>query len=266
MQAGWGTSSSPVVHDDLVFLQVDNEEKSFVVAYDTKTGDERWRDSRKERSNWSSPIIWKNAEQTELIAGGRTVRSYDPASGKVLWELAMGGGRSSASPVADENRLYVGTEKRNRGGYDDGGGTLFAVKVGATGDVTPSEGESTSEGVVWSRPNVGLSMASPLVYENFVYVLGRRSGMVSCYAAETGEPAFENKRLPGARAFWASPWAYGGKVFCLDDTGTTHVIEPGAELSVVAKNTIGDQFWASSAIAGGSLLLRGVDSLYCIKQ
>ena len=108
-------------------------------------------------------------------------------------------------------------------------------------------------------------MASPLVYEGYVYILRRRSGMVSCYNAKTGEPAYERKRLSGARAFWASPWANDGKIFCLDDTGTTHVLQPGPEFKVVGRNRLSDQFWASVAVADGALILRGVDFVYCIK-
>jgi len=266
MKAGWGTSSSPVLSGDHLFLQIDNEKKSFLVALDKKTGDESWQVPREERSNWSTPVVWKTEQRTELVVGGRTVRSYDPMTGDVLWQLHMGGGRSSASPVIEGDRLYVGTEERNRGGYDDGGGTLFAVAAGASGDITPEEGQTTSEGVLWSTPKTGMSMASPLVYQDHVYVLERRSGLANCFDAETGEPVYKRKRVSGARAFWASPWAYDGKVFCLDDTGTTHVLQGGSEFKVLGKNTIEDRFWASSAIADGKLVLRGVDYLYCIER
>jgi outer membrane protein assembly factor BamB len=112
----------------------------------------------------------------------------------------------------------------------------------------------------------GPPMASPLVYQGFVYILARRKGVVSCYNAKTGEPAYQRTQLPGAKAFWASPWAYDGKVFCLDDTGTTHVLQAGGEFKVVARNTLNDKFWASPAVVAGAIILRGVERLYCIKQ
>ncbi len=266
MQAGWGTSSSPALEGDLLFLQIDNEKESFLIAYDKKSGEERWRVDRDERSNWSSPIIWKNKGRTELVTGGRTVRSYDPKDGTIIWELNMDGGRSAATPAGNEEMLIVGTEERNRGGYDDGGGTIYSVKAGASGNITPNSGETTSEGVLWSRPKSGLQAASPLIYDGYVYVLTRRAGMVSCYDAKTGEPAYQRKRIPGARAFWASPWAYGGKVFCLDDSGTTHVLKTGREFQVLDKNMLDEQCWASSAITGDTVILRGVDHVYSFKK
>jgi outer membrane protein assembly factor BamB len=287
MQMGWGTSSSPVLDSERLFLQIDNEEKSFLVALDKKTGEEVWRESRTERSNWGSPIVWKNKERTEIVTvGSQKVRSYDPASGKALWELSMGGGRCTASPVGDDAQLYVGTaagfgggggfgkgppggefgKGPPGGGGRGGGGSLFAVKAGASGDVTPKMGETTSAGVAWSVPRAGPSMASPLVYQGYVYILEQNGGMVSCFDAKTGKTAYQRERIPNARAFWASPWAYDGKIFCLDDGGTTHVLAAGPEFKVLSTNSLKDQFWATPAIAGGSLILRGVENIYCVKQ
>lgn len=263
MRAGWGTSSSPVLLGDKLYLQIDDEETSFLVSLDAKSGEEVWRVPREEKSQWSSPIIWEKSDRTELVTGGSVVRSYDPESGELLWQLDMRGGRSSASPTADGDRLYVGTEMRNRGGPDDGGGFLFAVKAGANGDITPEEGESESEGVAWICDRSGLQMASPLVCEGHVYVLARRTGTLNCIDAETGESVYI-KRINGARAFWGTPWAYEDKVFCLDDSGTTHIIQAGPKFEVLGKNTIDEQFWSTASFSDGSLFLRGADKLYCI--
>ncbi len=100
MRAGWGTSSSPVLFDGKLFLQVDNEQQSFLVALDAKSGDEIWRVNRDEKSQYSTPMIWQNSQRNELILGGTFYRSYDPETGALLWQLDMAKGRSSATPVA----------------------------------------------------------------------------------------------------------------------------------------------------------------------
>jgi outer membrane protein assembly factor BamB len=291
MVMGQGSASSPVLDGERLFLQIDNEEKSFLVALDRKTGNELWRVSRDERSNHSSPFVWKNKQRTELVtSGSQKARSYDPATGKLLWELSLGGGQCNASPVGDEERLYVGIGGgpggpgggfggRPGGGFGGRGGpggdregmgggnaSLYAVKAGATADITPADGASTSSGVVWSQPKAGPSAASPLVYEGYVYIIERNGGMISCYDAKTGKPAYRRERLPGATTFWASPWAYDGKVFCIDDGGTTHVLQAGPKFKVLGKNKLDDQFWATPAIAGGALILRGVESVYSVRQ
>lgn len=263
MRAGWGTASSPVLYEDKLILQIDNEEQSFLVAIDKLTGDELWRTERNEPSQYSSPIIWRNSLRSEVIVGGQFYRSYDPASGELLWQLDMEKGRSSATPVAIGDRLYVGTELRNRGGNDDGGGFLFAVKPGGTGDISPAQGERSGEFVAWKIAGSNIQMASPVLCEGHLYLLERRAGIVNCVNAETGEISYRT-RVSGASAFWSSPWTSDGKVYCLDDSGTTFVIAGGSQFRELGSNELGEQAWASPAVADGKLYLRTVDHLYCI--
>jgi outer membrane protein assembly factor BamB len=276
MMMGWGTGSSPVLDGDRLFLQCDNEEKSFLVAFNKKTGDELWRVKRDEKSSWATPFVWRNQKRTELVTnGGRKVRSYDPADGKLLWEMGGLGGRCAASPVGDADLLYVGTGGGGfrmgggrPGGDDEGGrggsGGLFAVKAGASGDITLKSDATSNDGIAWSRPKAGPPMASPLLYKGHLYVLEQRS-MLSCYDAKMGKPAYTKERIPESRSFTASPWASNDRVYCLDDSGTTFVIQAGPEFKVVGKNALDEMFWSSPAAAAGDLFLRGVEHLYCIK-
>ena len=122
-------------------------------------------------------------------------RSYDPATGKLLWKLDRATGRSSATPLAVGDRLYVGTEFRNRGGPDDGGGFLFAVKPGGAGDITPPDGAGSTEFIAWSTAESGIQMASPVLCQGHIYLLERRLNIVHCIDAETGEKVYRN-RIP----------------------------------------------------------------------
>lgn len=265
MRAGWGTSSSPVLFDDRLFLQIDNEQQSFLVALDAVTGEEIWRVNRSEQSQYSSPIIWKNSLRTELITGGTICRSYEPATGELLWLLDMEKGRSSATPLADGDRLYVGTEFRNRGGADDGGGFLFAVKPGGSGDISLPEGQTEGKFIAWKADRAGIEMASPVLCQGHLYLLERRSGMVHCIDATTGESVYD-KRIPGARAFWASPWTRDGKVFCVDTSGTTYVLAGGASFKLIEQNEIDELTWSTPAIADNSLFFRTASRLFCIRN
>jgi outer membrane protein assembly factor BamB len=263
MQAGWGTSSSPTLFGGKLFVQVDNERESFLVALDGRTGKELWRVAREESSQYSTPIIWQNSQRAELIAGGKIYRSYDPETGRLLWQLNMQKGRSSATALASGDRLYVGTEERNRGGEDDGGGYLFAIKPGGSGDISPPGDATQSEFVEWKISRSGLQMASPVLCAGHLYLLDRRSGILHCVHAETGQTAYRT-RIPNSRAFWSSPWTQGDRVYCLDDDGNTHILAGGPELHVLAVNALQEHTWSSPAIAQGALLLRTVEHLYCI--
>ena len=263
MRAGWGTSSSPTLLNDRLFIQVDNQEQSFLVALDTASGETVWQIDRDESSQYSSPFIWKNSLRTELIVGGMVYRSYDPGTGKLLWTLDMNKGRSSATPVAIGDRLYVGNEFRNRGGEDDGGGRLYAIRPGGSGDITPPNDAMSGEFVQWRMDDSGIQMASPTYCGGNLYFFERRRGVVRCVDVSTGRLEYVS-RLRGASAFWASPWTDGKHLYAMDSNGNTHVISAGDELNVVGINELEQQAWGTPAIANGRIYLRTVDHLYCI--
>jgi outer membrane protein assembly factor BamB len=256
----WGTGSSPVIYEDLLYIQVDNEEKSFLVALDAKTGDEVWRVNRDEGTNYSTPMIWKNSTRTELVVGGKKARAYDPATGDLIWELAMAGHYNIPSPVGTEHYLFLGNS-----GYRDTPATFFCVKAGAEGDITPTEGETTSSGVLWSIPDAPLGNPSPLLHNGLLYLLSSRGGDLACLDAITGEVIYQEK-VPKVGITWATPWAFEDKIFFYDDKGVTQVIKAGREFEVSHQNKLEGQFWASIAVKDNSYIFKAVDKMYCIKK
>jgi outer membrane protein assembly factor BamB len=258
-QNGWGTGSSPVLYKDALYIQFDNEENSFIVAFNATTGDEKWRTAREEKTTYSTPYIWKNKARTELVTCGKTARSYDPETGKLLWEFKAGGEQVIPSPVGDQEHLYLG----NAGGREVKA-TLFAVKAGAEGNITPSEGELKSTGIDWILSDPGLGNPSPLLYEGLIYLIGGR-GEIAVIDAATGEKVYD-KRINGIGACWASPWAYNDKIWFLDENGVTRAFKAGREFELLPENKLEGKFWASVAIAGNDYIFRGVEKLFCVKE
>lgn len=258
MMFGWGTGSSPVLYEDRLYLQCDNEKKSFLVALDKRTGDELWRIERDEKSNWSTPYIWKNKDRVELVVGGgKEMRAYDPTDGKLLWELAGLRGRCSATPAGTQDLVVMGV-----GGGMGGSGPLVAVEASAKGALELPKNGDLPAGLAWAVPRSGPPMASPLIYRDLVYILEQR-GIVGCFDVKSGKE-HHRQRIEGAASFTSSPWAYDGRVFCLDEQGQTFVLAAGPELKVLGVNKLDDSFWSSAAVADNRLLLRGMNALYCI--
>jgi len=255
-QLDWGTGASPVLHEDRVYIVNDNEKASFIVALDTITGKEVWKTDRNEKSNWATPFIWKSGTRTEIVTCGKgKVRSYD-LNGKVLWEF---GGMSSIcvpSPVVAGDQLVISS------GYEFGRPRpVYAVKPGATGDISLKKGETSNEFIVWSNDMAGAYHPTPLVLGDHLYVL-YSTGFIACFEAKTGKPVYEKQRLGGS--FTASPWSYDGKLFCLSEEGTTYVVKAGQEFELLGKNALGEVSLATPAVAGGRLFLRTREALYCI--
>jgi outer membrane protein assembly factor BamB len=255
---GWGTGSSPLLHQGSLFVQVDNEENSFLLALDATTGDEIWKVERDEKTNYSTPFLWKNSVRTELVTGGKTARSYEPSTGELLWQLRIDGFYNIPSPVAGSDLLYLGNA-----GFRDTPGTLFAVKAGAEGDITPTEGETTSEGVAWSNLDAPTENPSPLLYQGLIYLLSSRGGTLTCFDAANGELIYQEK-VEGVGACWASPWAHGDRIFFYDETGVTSVVRAGRQFELLHQNSLEGKFWASVAVTSDSYIIKAVEKLYCI--
>lgn len=258
MRSGWGPAASPVLHGDRLYVVNDNEDDSFVAALDTRTGREVWRVARDEKSNWSTPFVWESGPRTELVTPGTgRTRSY-ALDGRLLWELAGGSAITIATPYAAHGLLYVSS-----GFVLDRTRPIWAIRPGARGDLTlPDEAES-SAAVAWCRRDAAPYNPTTLVYGSELYVLADR-GLMACYDARTGRQHYRKQRLPEGRAFTASPWAYGGLVFCANEYGETFVIRAGPAFELLHTNLLAedDMVMASPAIADGSVFLRTDRRLY----
>jgi len=257
---GYGTAASPVVHDGVLYILRDHENGSALIALDAATGREIWSAPRTEGSGWATPHVWENDVRTEIVVSGKnSVRSYG-LDGKPLWGLRGTTSLAIPSPFSGEGLLFVGS-----GFQMESVRPLYAIRPGATGDISPSDGETSNKYVAWWRPQLGPYHPTPVLYRGLLYVL-MDSGFLLCHDAKTGKEIYGKRRVTreGGR-FSASPWAYNGSIFCPSEDGDTYVVQAGAEFKVVGKNSLGEMTMASPAIADGSLYIRTRGNLYCIR-
>jgi PQQ-like domain len=258
---GWGSAASPVLHEDRLFVVNDNETASFIAAYDKRTGREIWKRERPKETNWTTPFLWKNDRRTELIvpATSKTM-SYD-LEGKVLWELAGMSTIDIPSPFAAHGMLFV-----NSGYVADSLRPVYAIKPGASGDISLKGEETSNAFVVWSNPTLGSYNPSSLVYGDYYYTLHDR-GFFTANDAKTGRQVYGRQRISEeASGFSASPWAYNGKIFALSEDGDTFVIAAGPEFKLIGKNSIDERSLATPAVVGTSVILRTASNLIRIAK
>ncbi len=254
----WGAASSPVLHDGRLFVVNDSEAQSYVAAYDASSGTEVWRTDREEGENWSTPFVWDNDVRTELVTTGMGgVRSYSLA-GELLWELHGMSSLVIPTPFAAHNLLFI-----NSGYIADSTRPVYAVRAGASGDITLGDGSASNDYIVWSHPQLGSYNPSSLVYGDYHYTLLDR-GILMCYDARTGQEVYPRQRVTAGTLFTASPWAYNGKIFALSEDGDTYVIQAGSEFAVLGRNSLDEMTLATPAIARGSIFIRTASKLYRI--
>lgn len=258
----WGTASSPVLHDGRLYIVNDNEEQSYLVALNAANGDEIWRVNRDEGSNWSPPFVWENDLRTEIITTGTgRSRAYD-LKGNLLYQFGGASSITIATPYAQFGRLYVSS------GYIlDRKKPIWALKPGASGDISLKADETSNEFVTWCQKQAGPYNPSTIIYGDQLYVLLDR-GFVTSFNAHTGEPVYGRQRLPNGRAFTSSPVAANGRLYFVSEYGTTYVVRAGSEFELMAENSLGeeDMCMATPAIVGNRLLIRTDARLYCIRS
>jgi len=253
----WGTGASPVLHGDRVYVLNDNDDQSFLAAYDKRTGSEVWRVNRVEGTNWSTPFVWENALRTEIVTSGSDrVRSYD-LSGKLLWELTGMSTISIPTPFDRHGLLYISS-----GYIGDALRPAYAIRPGASGDISLKPEEATNAHIVWSARTGAPYNPTPLVYGDHYYTLFDR-GFFTNQDARTGKEIYGRQRITtDASGFTASPWAYNGRIFAMSEDGDTFVIRAGTAFEVLGKNSLNEMTLATPAVAHGSLLVRTASKLY----
>ena len=252
----FGTAASPVLHDGRLYIVNDNTTSSFLAAFDADTGDEIWRVERDETENWSTPFVWVNRARTEIVTTGRQkIRSYD-VNGELLWELGGMTVNVVPTPFSANGLLYLSSGYP--GGYPR---PVYAVRPGASGDISLDEDETSNEFIAWYQPLLGTYSTSALVYGDYYYTLLDR-GFLLCHDARTGEEIYGRQRIAPGHGFTASPWGYNGNVFVLSEDGDTYVIRAGSTFEILRTNSLDEMSLATPAIARGSLFIRTQSKLY----
>ena len=235
----YGYSSSLVIYKNLLLIQFDQEEDSFITGLDVSTGQERWKTKRGFGSSWASPTLINTGERDEVVlAADPMVVSYDPNNGKELWRVeCLEGGEIAPSPVYSNGILYVAADY---------------VKLAAI-DVKKRE-------IAWETQNAIPGVSTPLVVGEYL-IAGLGEGGMVCYNARTGEEIWFEDSDEG---FYASPILVEGKVYMIDRVGTMHIFNPGPEYKVTGMPILGESVISTPAAIGNGLYLRGMQHLYRI--
>ncbi len=246
---GWGTSSSPVIYGDLLFINASVESES-LVALNRSTGKEVWRASGI-RESWNTPVVVtdKSGRKELIVAMQGKVLAFDPATGKSLWTCKTDiGWYMVPSIVAADGIVYC------LGGRS--GVAALAVRTGGSGDVTDSHR-------LWTSVK-GSNVSSPVYRDGYLY-WAHESGIANCAKADTGEIVYQ-KRLERADQVYSSALLADGKIYYVSRDGRTFVVAAKPEFELLAMNDLKDRsiFNGSPAVDGNRLLIRSDKFLYCI--
>jgi len=247
-----GFCSSPILYRDLVILNGDQDALAYLVAFDKKTGEEKWRTDRPKRTrSYCAPIIVEADGKTQLVlSGNKCVASYDPATGKQHWLIDGPTEQYVASLVYSQGILFLTT------GFPEY--HLMGIRPDGEGNIT------ASQNIAWHRKKLPAREASyvpsPVAHGDYFFVVSDL-GYASCLEAKTGKRLWMEKL---GKHYHAAGLVAEGHIYFTADEGVTHVLRAGPKFEVLATNELGEQVFASPATAQGQLFIRGVRHLYCI--
>jgi outer membrane protein assembly factor BamB len=243
----WGHGSSPVLYENLLYLLCDHPARAYLLALDKRTGKEIWKVERGSGlRSYSTPFILRSEGGDELVVNSsHRLESLDPKTGALLWYAGEPTPLAIPMPVWHDGILYVSR------GYSSG--PYASVQGGGRGDVSSSH-------VRWSFPTGAPYVSSLVYYQGLVY-MANENGIVTAIDAETGANVWR-ERVGGV--FTASPIAADGKIYLLEESGRTVVLEAGRTFSIVATNALGERSLASPAVSDGHIFIRTDRHLYCI--
>ncbi|QDU19194.1 PQQ-like beta-propeller repeat protein [Urbifossiella limnaea] len=247
-----GFSSPPVLYKDMVIVNGDQDapkgQTAYIVALDRLTGAERWRADRPNKlRSYCPPTVVDAAGRKQLVlTGSKCVAGYDPDTGKQLWLVDGPTEQFVSSMVLHDGVLLLtaGFPKH----------WVMAIDPAGSGNVTKSH-------VLWSKPNEGGYVPSPVAHGGNLFLVDDR-GVASCWDVKTGTQRWK-ERLGGV-GHHASAVAADGRVYFTADDGVTTVVRASAEFEVLARNPLGEKVFASPAFSDREVFVRGEKHLFCI--
>jgi len=248
IKAGLGPGTSPIVYKDLIILQCDQEmgEGSAIVALDRRTGAGVWRAERKNRRSWATPLVVHSDNGDELIASGaEAVIAYDPLTGKEVWRAAGTRSHPIPSPVAGKGLVFLSAGSQAK--------VVMAMQPGG----------AERDPIVWRYNKGAAYVPSPIAVGDYFYLMSD-TGIMTCFDALTGKVVYEGGRPPIPSTFFASPVAFDGKILLTSEDGDSFIVKAGPVHEVLATNSVGEPVYASPAIAGGRIYIRGERHIFAI--
>ena len=244
-----GFCSCPVFFKDLVIINGDHDGKSYILALNKKTGDVVWKVPRKYGiRSYVTPLIRNVGGRTQMVfSGSKHIISLDPSNGKQHWMVEGPTEQFVSSMVYDGQQFYMCA----------GFPTYHVMAIDGSG-----QGDVTDTAVKWHVKNVRCYVPSPVVIDKYLIVADDR-GTANCFDTRTGERHWQDRL---GNHFSASLLSVNGLAYLLADDGTMKIVRPGKELEVVAENKLGESCYASPAVAGDQLFIRGEKNLYCISK
>jgi outer membrane protein assembly factor BamB len=257
----WGTASSPIIYKNLVIVQCDTQNESFVLAADLATGRTVWKTARQELPSWGTPTVYvpESGGAPELVTNASNfIRGYDPGTGVERWRLGGSSKITAPTPVFAGGLIVVASGRAPER-------PIFAIRPGGRGDISLRSDQMSNASIAWSKTGRGPYMPTPIIYQGLVYVLGN-AGLFDAYDLKSGREVFRQRIPHRGSGFSASPVAVDGRLYLSSEDGEMFVVRSGPAFELIATNSMGEPLMSTPALADGYMYVRGERHLFAIGE
>ncbi len=259
----WGYASSPLLHEDRLFIQVLHgavtDDPSYLLALEADTGKTIWKIDRLSDAPAEAPdayttpvVLNSDGKEFLIVTGADYVTAHHLETGAELWRI---GGlnpnkarnyRIVASPIAMNGLVYAPTRVKP-----------FLVLRG-------DGPKADNDGIVWKyEGKAAPDVPSPVCDGKYIYLVSDR-GVASCLDAGTGATIWGPERT-AIGTVSASPILADGKLYITNESAVTTVLAAGGAFRTLATNRLDDGYTISSlCVINGKVFIRSSSHLYCI--
>jgi outer membrane protein assembly factor BamB len=263
IQYFWDLGSSPVLVNKNVVLSVMHEGSSYLLALDQATGKVAWKADRnytcgrESAQSYTTPLVIKEGNRTTLVVWGADhLTGHDASTGTLLWSYGgfnpekRSAWRTIASPVIYKDIVLVPYGR---------GRNIAAMKTGGSINMTENE-------FLWQKTGIGTDVATPVVSDGKVYILGF-NGTIWCLDIVTGNELWQATLPAGKGVFYSSPTLAGDKLYISSDEGAFYVcgLTPTG-IQILNETKFDDNIVATPVLIRNRILLRGTKNLYCFEM
>jgi outer membrane protein assembly factor BamB len=246
----FGCSSSPLIHEDKVIVQIGGKGNG-LVAFDRRSGKVRWRATDLDATHSSPIVIDVDGAPLLLSAMSTDVIAVDPSDGQVRWRLAPEGEfqASITTPIWCPNDILF----LNLSGDEEGG---CALKFSSRGS------DIHAERLWFSRKARG-SLSNPVRIGNVLYgTAGGRSSIFQAIDVETGKILWRKRGFERCSVVASAD----GKLVILEEKGKLSIATPTTEgLDVHATvELLTEPAWSAPTLIDDILFVRDSKTIVAV--
>lgn len=234
----WGFSTSPILVEDILIVEVGGTGSRAFMGFDPKTGTIKWAKG-KGVASYCSPVHAKIDGVDQIIFANQTQLHSYSSKGDSLWTSKMSMNGPMAMPVLfDNNKIFVSTV-RSKG--------FCVMEINQNGAKE-----------ILNSMNMKNDYSSSIYHDGFIY--GFHVAALQCVSATTGEKKWVKRGLGKGTLILV-----GDKFIALSDKGKLALFDknPNVYTELGRFQAIEGKSWTAPTFSNGKLYIRNLNHMVC---